>query len=398
MMAPRLPPLRLKKNEDRRLRAGHLWVFSNEVDVVHTPLAELEPGAAVEIQDFRGAPLGAGYVNPRSLIAARLVSRDASRPLDGALLRGRLSRALALRERIFPSPFYRLAFGEGDGLPGLVVDRFGEVVVAQLTTAGMERLREEVVMALEEVVAPRGILLRNDIPGRALEGLPRYVEVARGEVPEEVELEENGVRFRAPVASGQKTGWFYDHRMNRARLAAYVPGRRVLDVFSYIGGWGVQAAAAGAEEVLCVDASEPALEQLRGNAALNGVEERVRVRRGDAFEVLRALAAEGERFDVVVLDPPAFVKRKKDLKAGEEAYRRIAQMAMEVLVPDGILVSASCSFHVSREMLRDAALRASRRAGRELQLLEEGHQGPDHPVHPAIPETSYLKTFIARVF
>jgi 23S rRNA (cytosine1962-C5)-methyltransferase len=396
-MATRLPPLRLKKNEDRRLRAGHLWVFSNEVDVAHTPLTDFESGDAVEIQDFRGAPLGAGYVNPRSLIAARLVSRDASRPLDGALLRQRLARALALRERLFPGPFYRLAFGEGDGLPGLVVDRFGEVVVAQLTTAGVDRLRDEVVAALEEVVSPRGILLRNDIPGRALEGLPQYVETARGDVPEAVELEENGVRFRAPAAAGQKTGWFYDHRMNRARLAVYAPGKRVLDVFSYIGGWGVQAAAKGAEEVLCVDASEPALEQVRENAALNGVEDRVHTRKGDAFEVLRALAAEGERFDLVVLDPPAFIKRKKDMKAGEDAYRRIAQQGMEVLAPDGILVSASCSFHLSREMLRDAALKASRRAGRDLQLLEEGHQGPDHPVHPAIPETSYLKAFIARV-
>ncbi|MDP9347792.1 MAG: class I SAM-dependent rRNA methyltransferase [Gemmatimonadota bacterium] len=396
-MATRLPPLRLKKNEDRRLRAGHLWVFSNEVDVSHTPLTDFGPGDAVEIQDFRGAPLGAGYVNPRSLIAARLVSRDASRPLDGALLRQRLARALALRERIFPGPFYRLAFGEGDGLPGLVVDRFGEMVVAQLTTAGVDRLRDEVLAALEEVVAPRGILLRNDIPGRALEGLPQYVETARGEVPDRVELEENGVRFRAAAVQGQKTGWFYDHRMNRARLAAYARGKRVLDVFSYVGGWGVQAAAKGAEEVLCVDASESALEQVQENAALNGVEERVRTRKGDAFEVLRALATEGERFDVVVLDPPAFIKRKKDQQAGEEAYRRIAQMGMEVLAPDGILVSASCSFHMSREMLRDAALKASRRAGRDLQLLEEGHQGPDHPVHPAIPETSYLKAFIARV-
>jgi 23S rRNA (cytosine1962-C5)-methyltransferase len=392
-----LPPLRLKKNEDRRLRAGHLWVFSNEVDVARTPLTAFEPGDAVAVEDHRGAPLGAGYVNPRSLIAARLVGRDPARPLDDALLRERLTRALALRERLFPGPFYRLAFGEGDGLPGLVVDRFGGTLVAQLTTAGMERLRDEVVAALVETVRPTGILLRNDLAGRALEGLDAYVEVAHGEVPEVAELEENGVRFRAPLSAGQKTGWFYDHRMNRARLHAYAPGRRVLDVFSYVGGWGVQAAAAGAAEVVCVDSSEPALAEVRENAALNGVAERVRVRRGDAFETLRALAAEGERFGVVVLDPPAFIKRKKDQKAGEEAYRRLAQLGMEVLEPDGILVSASCSFHMSREALQDALLRAGRRLNRELQLLEEGMQGPDHPVHPAIPETRYLKAFVARV-
>jgi 23S rRNA (cytosine1962-C5)-methyltransferase len=392
-----LPPLRLKKNEDRRLRAGHLWVFSNEVDVARTPLTAFEPGDAVAVEDHRGAPLGAAYVNPRSLIAARLVSRDPGVALDGALLRERLARALALRERLFPGPFYRLAFGESDGLPGLVVDRFGGVLVAQLTTAGMERLREEVVAALAGSVRPDGILLRNDVPGRALEGLESYVEVAHGEVPESVELEENGVRFRAPLSAGQKTGWFYDHRMNRARMQAYVPGRRVLDVFSYVGGWGVQAAAAGADDVLCVDSSEFALDQVAENAALNGAGERVRTRRGDAFEVLRALAAGGERFDVVVLDPPAFIKRKKDQKAGEEAYRRLGQLGMEVLSPDGVLVSASCSFHMPREALQDSVLRAGRRLGRELQLLEEGMQGPDHPVHPAIPETRYLKAFFARV-
>ncbi|HEX7241677.1 MAG TPA: class I SAM-dependent rRNA methyltransferase [Longimicrobiaceae bacterium] len=393
-----LPPLRLKKNEDRRIRAGHLWVFSNEVDVAHTPLVAFEPGAAVQLQDSRGAPLGAAYVNPRSLIAARLVSRDPSRPLDGALLRERIARALALRERLFPAPFYRLVYGEGDGLPGLVVDRFGDVLVAQLTTAGMERVRDEVVAALEETLRPTGILLRNDVSGRVLEGLDSYVEVARGEVPDHVELEENGVRFRAPLAAGQKTGWFYDHRMSRARLQAYARGRRVLDVFSYVGGWGVQAAAAGAAGVVCVDASDFALAEVRENAALNGVEDRVRTRRGDAFEVLRELVGAGERFEVVVLDPPAFIKRKKDQKAGEEAYRRMTQLGMEALASDGVLVSASCSFHMPREALQDALLRAGRRLGREVQVLEEGSQGPDHPVHPAIPETRYLKAFFARVF
>ncbi len=390
------PPLVLKRHEDRRLRAGHLWVFSNEVDVGRTPLTAFEPGDAVQIQDSRGAALGVGYVNPRSLIAARLVSRDPRGVLDGALLRARISRALALRERLFDRPFYRLVFGEGDGLPGLVVDRFGDVLVVQLSTAGMERLRAEVVAALEETLRPTGILLRNDVSGRALEGLESYVETASGEVPEALPLEENGVRFEAPVA-GQKTGWFFDHRPNRARLQAYGRGGRVLDVFSYIGGWGVQAAAAGAEEVVCVDSSASALEAVARNAALNGVEGRVSTRRGDAFDVLREMAATGERFDVVVLDPPAFIKRKKDQKAGEEAYRRVNALAVELLRPDGILVSASCSYHMSAEALQDAMLRAARQHRRELQILEKGHQGPDHPVHPAIPETAYLKAFFGRV-
>ena len=391
-----LPPLRLKKNEDRRVRAGHLWVFSNEVDVAATPLAAWEPGALAELQDARGAPLGVAYVNPRSLIAARVISRDRAARLDGAFLRRRLARALSLREALFPAPYYRLVFGESDGLPGLVVDRFGDVLVAQLTTAGMERAKGEIADALRDALSPSALLFRNDASGRALEGLESYVETAFGTVPDLVPLEENGVRFEAPMA-GQKTGWFYDHRMNRARLMAYARGRTVLDVFSYVGGWGVQAAAAGAERVLCVDASAPALEQARRNAALNGVEERVETERGDAFDVLRRLAAEGRRFDVVVLDPPAFIKRRKDQKAGEEAYRRVNHLAMEVLRPDGFLVSASCSYHLPREALQDAMLRAARRLGRSLQLLEQGHQGPDHPVHPAIAETAYLKAFVARV-
>jgi 23S rRNA (cytosine1962-C5)-methyltransferase len=391
-----LPPLRLRKNEDRRLRAGHLWVFSNEVDVERTPLTAFEPGDAVEVQDARGAPLGMGYVNPRSLIAVRLVSRDVHARLDAALLKRRLARALSLREMIFDRPFYRLAYGESDGLPGLVVDRFGDVLVAQLTTAGMERVKGEIADALRDAFSPGCILFRNDSSGRALEGLPEYVETAFGTLPGVVELEENGVRFQAPVA-GQKTGWFYDHRMNRARLMAYARGRRVLDVFSYVGGWGVQAAAAGASHVTFVDASADALEHAGRNAALNGAQDRVSVRRGDAFDVLRTLAADGERFDVVVLDPPAFIKRRKDQKAGEEAYRRVNELAMDVLRQDGILVSASCSYHMPREALQDAMLRAARHRGRSLQILEQGHQGPDHPIHPAIPETAYLKAFFGRV-
>jgi 23S rRNA (cytosine1962-C5)-methyltransferase len=392
-----IAPLRLKKNEDRRIRVGHPWVFSNEVDVHATPLSGFEPGQPVQLQDARGAPLGSAYVNPRSLIAARLVHRDAGRVLDGALLRERLVRALALRQRVFGAPFYRLVFGEGDGLPGLVVDRFAEMLVVQITTAGMERVKDEVIAALDELLGPRGILLRNDTAGRELEGLPRYVEPALGTVPESVTLEENGVRFEAPLAAGQKTGWFFDHRMNRARLAAYVQDARVLDVFSYLGGWGVQAACAGAREAVCVDVSRPALEGVAANAALNGVGDRVRTLQGDAFEVLRSLAAAGERFDVVVLDPPAFIKRKKDAEKGGEAYRRLNGLGMELLAPDGLLVSASCSYHMGRDALQDAMLRASRRTGRDLQIVEEGGQGPDHPWHPAIPETRYLKCFLGRV-
>lgn len=389
--------LRLKKNEDRRLRAGHLWVFSNEVDVAATPLTAFEPGEPVDVVDSRGGFIGSAYVNPRSLICARIISRNPGQQLDVELLTARIGRALTLRETLYRGePFYRLVFGEGDFLPGLVVDRFGDTLAMQITTAGMDRVSDDIVAALQDILQPRGIVVRNDTPSRALEGLAQGVTTI-GSVSDPLELIENGTRFSTSLTSGQKTGWFFDHRENRAAMRRYVPGKRVLDVFSYVGGWGVQAAAAGASSVVAVDASAVALEELGRSAALNGVAEIVETRRSDAFDALQAIASSGERFDVVVLDPPAFVKRKKDVKQGEKAYRRINELAMGVLATDGILISASCSYHMSRESLLQAMLRASRSAGRELQILEEGHQAPDHPIHPAIPETAYLKSFTARV-
>jgi len=388
--------LRLKKNEERRLRAGHLWIYSNEIDTAKTPLAGFVPGQPVLIEAANGKALGTGYVNPHSLICARLVSRDPAHVLDRSLLVHRLNIALALRERLYPKPYYRLVHGEGDALPGLVVDRYADVLVVQLTTAGMEAARDAVIAALDKVLKPRGILLRNDSSIRTLEGLHNYVE-AIGEVPDEIDLEENGARFRISVRAGQKTGWFYDQRENRARLARYVPGMRVLDLFSYGGGWGVQAALAGAREVLCVDASQDALDQVAINARLNAVSDAVQNRKGDAFDVLRELREAREHFDVVVLDPPAFIKRKKDVKAGIEAYQRINQQAMQVLAKDGILVSASCSYHLEAATLQQLVLAASRHVDRSLQILERGRQSPDHPTHPAIPETEYLKALYCRV-
>ncbi len=336
-------------------------------------------------------------MNPATLISARLVSRDPTLLLDQSLMTHRLNIALSLRERLFDKPYYRLVFGDSDGLPGLVVDRFADVLVVQITTAGMERLKAEVIAALDKVLKPDAILLRNDSSMRAMENLPSYIETVLGEIPEWLALEENGLCFEAPLARGQKTGWFFDHRMNRARAAAYVKGKRVLDVFSYLGAWGVQAAAAGAESVLCVDSSALALEGVTRNAHLNHVEAKVQTRQADAFDVLKELRAARERYDVVILDPPALIKRRKDTKEGTQAYQRLNQMAMQVLSKDGILVSCSCSYHLERDTLRDLLLKNSRHLDRFLQVVEEGHQGPDHPMHPAIPETAYLKAFFARL-
>jgi len=390
-----LPPLILRKNEDRRLRAGHLWVFSNEVDIARTPLKAFQPGDLVDIQSASGHPIGIGYVNPNSLIAARILSRDPQHPPDRSLLVHRLNIALSLRERLYPRPYYRLVFGESDGLPGLVVDRYGDILVAQITTAGMERLKADIVAALEKTIKPSAIVLRNDVGVRELEGLPLYVETALGTAPATVQVEEQGRKFEAPLEGGQKTGWFFDQHDNRARLLRYVQGQRVLDVCSYVGGWSVQAASHGARETVAVDSSAQALEWVKKNAAANGV--KVATLQGDAFDVLRDLKDKGEKFGVVVLDPPAFVKRRKDLAAGKDAYRRLNQLAMQVLERDGMLISCSCSHHMSAEDLLAAIQTAARHLGRDAQLLEQGMQAPDHPVHPAIPETSYLKAFYVRV-
>jgi 23S rRNA (cytosine1962-C5)-methyltransferase len=391
-----LAPLQLKKNEERRIRAGHLWVYSNEVDTAATPLKGFQPGQQVQLLAHNGKSLGNGYVNPNSLICARLVSRDARYALDRSLLVHRLNIALALRERLFEVPYYRLVYGEADQLPGLVIDRYGDVCVVQCTTAGMEAVRDQVVEALHKALQPAGILLRADSAVRQLEGLDLYQDSV-GQVPEQVSVEEHGLRFSVSLSQGQKTGWFYDQRMNRARLRNYVSGKRVLDVFSYVGAWGLQAAAGGAGEVLCVDASETALAQIHANAAANGVSARVATLQGDAFEALAELRSAQEKFDVVVLDPPAFIKRKKDAKAGEQAYYRLNQLGMQVLGRDGILVSSSCSHHLAESQFQKLLLHCSRHLDRHLQLLERGHQAPDHPVHPAIAETSYLKAMFCRV-
>ncbi len=390
-----LPALILNKREDRRLRAGHDWVFSNEVDNRRSPLKAFAPGDIVEVQGADGRPIGTGYVNPHSLICARLMSRDPAHPPSASLIVHRLNIALALRERIYAAPFYRLVYGESDGLPGLVVDRYDDVLVAQITTAGMEAMRSEVIDALTKVLKPRGILLRNDSSIREMEGLTRYVETAAGEVPEQVEVREGDARFSVSLAGGQKTGWFFDQRDNRARLGRYVRGARVLDVFSYVGAWGVRAALDGASEVLCVDASSDALASARANGERNGVE--IATLEGDAFEAMRQLRDGDERFDVVIVDPPAFIKRKKDMEAGTQAYRRLNQLAMQLLPRDGILVSASCSYHLGREALVEVIQGASRHLNRHAAILEFGGQGPDHPVHPAIRETDYLKACFVRV-
>jgi 23S rRNA (cytosine1962-C5)-methyltransferase len=391
------PVLKLKRGEDRRLRAGHLWIFSNEVDTAATPLTKFEPGAVVQVHSDRDQFLGFAYVNPRTLIAARIVGREADYPLDASLVVHRLKIALALRERLYREPFYRLVFGESDGLPGLVLDRFGDVVVAQSGTAGIDRLRAEIEAAVEKVVRAKTLVWKNDSGAREVEGLALEVTAAGGrDLPAEIHVREQGVAFAAPLADGQKTGWFYDQAANRERLRRYLPpDARVLDVCSYVGAWALTALKAGAGSATCVDASATALEYVTRNARANEVE--VTTLKADAFDALKSLQESGARFDVVILDPPAFAKRKKDTPQALAAYRKLNQLALPLIDKDGLLVSCSCSYHMGADELQGAIQAAARHGSRFVQVLELGGQSPDHPVHPAIPETRYLKSFFCRV-
>lgn len=397
MSADNIPRIRLKAKEDRRLKGGHLWIFSNEVDIVATPLASLSPGAEVIVETSSGQPLGRGYANPHSLICCRLLSRDWRTAINQKLLEQRLQSALELRQTVYSQPYYRLVYGDADGLPGLVVDRFGDYLVAQLNTAGMERLKEPLLAALQTVLQPQAVLWRNDSPQREQEGLPLTVEVAAGTWPDQLALEENGVAFTVDGQQGQKTGWFYDHRENRRELQRWVKGQRVLDVFSYVGGWGLQCLAAGASELHAVDASETALDRLQANAEQQGVAEQLTCLEGNAFDVMKALLAEQQRFDVVIVDPPAFIKRRKDFSSGLSAYKKLNSLAIRLLAPNGLLLSASCSMHLPEAELEDLIRGTARHADRHAQLLFRGGQGPDHPVHPAIAETRYLKALLYRI-
>ena len=389
-----LPALRLKRNEDRRLHAGHLWIFSNEVDTAQSPLVKFKAGELVRVLAHNDRALGLAYVNPKSLIAARML--QTWKIPDVPWLAARIRTALGLRDRLYPKPYYRLVYGESDGLPGLVIDRYGSACVVQIGTAGMEELKSQIQAALSQVLRCEAVLFKNDSSAREMEGLASYVETATGNFDQPALVMEDGLQFQAPLAEGQKTGWFFDQAANRRALSKYVrKGARVLDVFSYVGAWGVRAAHDGAREVTCVDSSAAALELAAANAERNGL--KIVARKGDAFEVLEDLVKQGARFDIVVIDPPAFAKRKKDLPKALAAYKRLNQLAIQAIASDGILVSCSCSFHVSAEDLQEAIAKAARGADKHVQILEMGGQAPDHPVHPAIPETRYLKAYFCRV-
>jgi 23S rRNA (cytosine1962-C5)-methyltransferase len=390
-------PIYLKRGEDRRLRLGHPWVYSNQIDIHKSPLKGIPPGEPVELWNYRNVFVASAYVNPHSLIACRLLGRSRAMVLDAELIEARIRRADEFRRHNLHGPHYRAVFGESDDLPGLIIDRYDDVCVVQITAAGMERARSEVIAAVRAVFNPRSIVLRDDNSSRKLEGLDEGIEVLGDDLTEGVEIVEGHARFRIDVIAGQKTGWFFDHRANRQALRGWVRGARVLDAFSYVGAWGIQCAMAGAKEVVCIDSSASALERLGENARLNGVHNEVAVERADVFEALRELRNRGEKFDVVILDPPAFIRRRKDLASGAEAYRRINGWGLQLLEPGGLMVSASCSSHLTRERHRELLGRVLWGLKASARIVLDGRQDIDHPVHPGLPESEYLKASFVQL-
>ncbi|HET8726607.1 MAG TPA: class I SAM-dependent rRNA methyltransferase [Alphaproteobacteria bacterium] len=391
-----LPVIRLQPGREKRVLTGYPWAFSNEIRM-DAGLREVPLGGLVRLEAANGRPIGIAGFNRHALIAARLLSYDAAMPIDAGFLVERLHSALALRERLYDRPYYRLVHAEADGLPGLIVDRYGEILVVQENAAVMDRLNAPLLEALDAVLQPRIVVLRNDSPARALEGLEREVRVAKGTLDGPVELEENGARFVADPAGGQKTGWFFDQRDNRAFVARLAAGRTAIDFYTHTGGFCIQMALAGASHVTAVDRSAPALEAAAAAAALNGVAGRIAFRKADAFDEMQRLRDRDERFGVVVVDPPAFVKSRKDLKAGAQGYRKMTRLAARIVEPGGVLLAASCSHHVDPALFAEQVARGLTDAGRQGRILRASGAGPDHPVHPLLPESAYLKALVLQL-
>jgi 23S rRNA (cytosine1962-C5)-methyltransferase len=387
------PLLRLKPREGRRARAGAPWMFSNEIEMSNVAKA-LPAGSIVSVAGDDGRAYGTGYFNLKSLISVRIFEGAADEAIDAKFFAKRLSRALALREALYAEPYYRLVHAEGDGVPGLSIDRFGETCVVQVTTAGMEALLVPMLEALDSVIAPACVILRADTPARALEGLPSYVRAAKGEMPSRVGVVENGARYFADPAGGQKTGWYYDQRDNRAFMAALARNKSVLDAYCYTGGFAIALARGGATEVSAIDSSAPALALAEEAAAANGAERICNFVKADVFEELERLAGAAEKFDIVIADPPPFVKARKDLEPGAKAYRKLARLAAGVTAPGGFLCLCSCSHNIPMERFANECAIGIIRTGRRATLIRQAGAGPDHPVHPMLPETAYLKTLV----
>jgi 23S rRNA (cytosine1962-C5)-methyltransferase len=389
----RHPRLAMHKGAHRRLQAGHPWVYSNEI-ALDAAAKSLAAGTVVTITDAGGTLLATAHFNAHTLIAARVLARAGDVALNADFYAARLGRALQLRARLFARPFYRLVHAEADGLPGLIIDRFDDVYVVQPNTAGMQASLAEITTALTSLVQPRAIVMRGDTPARGQEGLQEEVRLLSGALDGPVTVEENGALFRADVLSGQKTGWFFDQRDNHAFIAGLAKNATVLDLYTHTGGFAIPAARAGATKVTAVDSSQTALDLAAAALPLNDVAGRVECVRSDVFDFLEAAATRGEAWGVVIADPPPFVRSRKDLKAGLQGYRKLARLCAKVTAPGGILFVASCSHNAPTDEFTAAVVRGVADAGRSGAIIHSAGAGADHPIHPMLPESAYLKAVV----
>lgn len=384
------PKIFLARNVKPSAVRGRPWVFSNQIQFT-AEVRAIAPGTVVRLAEADGRLLGLYHFNPHSLIAARLLTRNHSRTIDARFYKERIEKALVLRERLFDRPFYRLVHGEGDFLPGLIIDRYGDSVVVQPNTAGMDAHKDLIIEALQAVLNPKTIALVSGGPARALEGLEPLNDVPVGAIDGPVQLEENGLTYFGDLTGGQKTGWFFDHRLNRAFVSRLAKGQDVLDLYTYAGAFALAAASGGANSVTAVDRSEGALALANKAAEANGLSDRVTTVTADVFEYLQN---DTRHYGVVVADPPAFAKTRKDIPSAMKGYEKLARLAVQRVAPDGLLCIASCSHHITAEAFQEATSTGIRTGGRAARLIHSAAAGPDHPVHPLLPQTTYLKFLV----
>ena len=396
MTDTKLPIVRVQAQRHRRAAHGHPWLYSNEI-VMDAPAKAHVSGAMVRFVAHDGSLIGTGSLNPHSLIAGRIFTRAPLEIVDQDWLYRKLQNALTLQQRCVDEPHYRLVHAEADGLPGLIIDRFGDHLGVQLNTAGMQMLWPALHAALIELLQPASIVLHNDSAIRTLEGLDREVSVAHGTVAPPIMVRENGLTYYADPVGGQKTGWYFDQRDNHALVARYASGLRVLDLYCHAGGFGLAAARAGAVAVTGVDSSQPALDMAVKAAAFNGLAAQCVWQRADVFEELERRISGAEKFDIVVADPPPFVKSRKDLASGARGYRKLAKMAARVTATDGLLFIASCSHNMELPLFIEEVARGLHEARRSGRILYSVGAAPDHPVHPHLPESAYLKGLLLRL-
>lgn len=385
----------LRKGAQHRVESGHPWVYQSELDYID---GEFEPGDIVDVYNFRQKFIGRGYINPRSQIIVRILSRQ-QEPIDREFFKKRIQTAWEYRQTFIGEPEYcRLVYGEADFLPALIIDKFGPYMVIQTLALGIDVHKDTIVSVLEELFQPEGIYERNDVPVRRLEGLPEIKGYLKGEFPTEIKVLENGISFYADIKEGQKTGFFYDQRENRVFMKPFIRGAEVLDCFCHTGSFAVHAALYGATKITSIDISAEAIELAKKNAELNGVSAVCDFQVANAFDALRSMAEEQRQFDVVILDPPAFTKSRHSLEGAARGYKEINLRGLKMVRPGGFLVTCSCSFHMGRDLFQAIVADAARDARRVIRQVEYRTQAKDHPILPAAAETEYLKFLVVQVF